>query len=115
MKNIGNFKSHICKSCAKFGKLDVVKICGSCDKKDNILEDITKMNCYEMFDLKPSFNIDKKLLDKEYKSIQKIVHPDIISSLNDNQAIKEALEVSSLVTKYYDILRKDYDRAIFLV
>jgi len=117
-KNIGTFKSHICKSCDKLAVGNngcMPKICSPCSLKQTVLEDIKELNHFELFNMKLKFDIDSKLLEKEYKQLQKLVHPDLISSLKDSQAIKEAEEVSSHINKAYGILKDDFKRAKLIV
>lgn len=122
MKNIANLKSHICSSCTKLGTNKsntelFVKICNSCDKKNSLLEDFKEMNYFEIFSLNQTYDIEKYLgkLDKEYRSILKLVHPDLLSFLNDKNTLKEAEEVSSHINKSFTVLKCGYDRAVYLV
>lgn len=122
MKNIANLKSHICSGCSKLGTVKsttelFVKICNSCDKKNSLLEDFKEMNYFEIFSISPSYDIEKNFskLDKEYRSILKLVHPDLLSFLNDKNTLKEAEEVSSHINKSYTALKCGYERAVYLV
>ena len=117
-KNIGTLKSHICKSCVNLLSKEVDSaphICYSCTKKSSLLEDITNMNNFELFDINPSYSINKDKVYKEYKSLQKLVHPDLIIALKDAEAVKEAEKVSSIISKSYKILLDDYERAKYMV
>lgn len=117
-KNIGLFKSHICQNCSNFPKgknASLVKLCNSCDAKTSMLEDVKKMDVFELFNLNPTFNIDIKQIDREYKALQKIVHPDMITALKDKDVIKEAENVSAFISRTYETLRDDYSRARYFV
>ncbi len=117
-KNIGTLKSHICNSCSVLmndPNKQVPKICLSCNKKSSILEDIVKMNTFQLFNLEPKYLIDKNYVFKEYIQLQKLVHPDLIMSLKDEEAIKEAERASSIISKSYNILLNNYERAKQLV
>ena len=118
MKNIGTFKSHICKSCSLLvnnSQEHIPQICLSCTKKDSILEDIIAMDFFHLFNIKPSFVVDRNFIFREYRSLQKLVHPDLIISLQDKEAIKEAERASSIISKSYQILLNDYERAKYIV
>lgn len=118
MKNIGNFKSHICKSCTNYPKSQaqaIVKLCLNCEKKSTVLEDLVLMDYFSLFNLKLKFKLDTKAIDKEYRALQKIVHPDLIASLHDNEAIKEAESASAHISKSYETLKNEFERAKFIV
>lgn len=118
MKNIGTFKSHICKGCTLLvnnSQEHIPQICLSCTKKDSILEDIIAMDFFHLFNIKPSFVVDRNFIFREYRSLQKLVHPDLIISLQDKEAIKEAEKASAIISKSYQILLNDYERAKYIV
>lgn len=116
--NIATLKSHICKSCLNL-KATVVDpsphICISCDKKSTLLEDLLSLNSFQLFNVKLSYKINKNMIYKEYTSLQKVVHPDLIYSLKSDEALKEAEKASSLLSKSYHILINDYERGKYLV
>lgn len=118
MKNIGTLKSIICKSCVNLmanPANPTPHICNSCNKKSSVLEDIAGMNYFQLFDIKVSFQVNKDSLNKEYRLLQKLVHPDLIASLNEDKATKEAEKVSSIISKSYKVLLNDYERSKYLV
>lgn len=117
-KNIGTLKSHICRSCVNLisNKVNSAPhICYSCTNKGSLLEDIKSMNFFELFDLPPNFTVNKEKIYKEYKSLQKLIHPDLIASLNDEEATKEAETISSILSNSYKIILDDYERAKYMV
>jgi len=57
---------------------------------------LEKKNFYEIFQIEENFSIDKKILEKKYKEIQMIIHPDKFAQL-DKLKLDEAHNASSLV------------------
>lgn len=116
-KNIGTLKSHICKSCISLlhKTEDIPHLCISCNKKSTVLEDILLLSKFELFNVKSTYRINKTKLYKEYCQLQKLVHPDLIISFNDKEAIKEAENASSFISKSYHLLLNDYERAKYLL
>lgn len=116
-KNIGTLKSHICKSCINLlhKTEDIPHLCTSCNKKSTVLEDILLLSKFELFNVSKTYKINKTKLYKEYCQLQKLVHPDLIISFNDKEAIKEAENASSIISKSYHLLLNDYERAKYLL
>ena len=71
-------------------------------------------NFFQLFDLEENLLIERSLLDKNYKLLQKLMHPDMYAT-ESNETLKEAQEMSSQVIKAYEVLKDDYERAIYLV
>jgi molecular chaperone HscB len=111
-----SIKEKICESCT-IKKLENPYICGMCKTVRHMRPADyikNKLNFFSVFNLKDSYMIDKNDLDKQYKDLQKIVHPD--KYVNENEEIlKEAQECSSYVSNAYQILKDDYNRANYLL
>jgi molecular chaperone HscB len=68
------------------------------------------MNYFELFALPVSLKVDQSLLIRKYFELQKKYHPDFFTNA-DEEAQKEALEISSMVNKGLKILQ-DRDQTI---
>ena len=58
--------------------------------------------------------IDQNLLSRNYKELQKIVHPDKYG-LNNKEILLEAEICSSMISNAYNILKDDFERANYMV
>lgn len=108
-----NIKDSICKSC-KLNELNNKVICGVCVTVRKPLEYIKDKDFFAIFNLNKNYSIDKNKLDKQYKDIQKVIHPDKYSLLGDKE-IKEAQDCSAYVSNAYNILKDDIKRANYLL
>lgn len=76
-------------------------------------------NCFEVFDLTPSFNVDQKLLTQQYYQKQKTYHPDnfikLIKSSQTTTLSSLNVQVSAHINDAYYILTHDLTRAIALL
>jgi molecular chaperone HscB len=106
-------KQSLCKSC-KLNELNNKVICGVCVTIRNPYEYIKEKDFFAIFNLSKNYNIDKTQLDKQYKDIQKIIHPDKFSTSSTND-IKEAQDCSAYVSNAYNILKDDIKRANYLL
>lgn len=70
------------------------------------------MNHFEILNLPYSFSLDLKVLDKQYFAMQIQYHPD--QARNNDQKI-EFTKMSTQVNEAYQILKKDYTRANYLL
>ena len=106
-------KAKICDGCRRsFFKESVVCQCCNSDKLP--ADFIKSKNFFQLFDLEENLLIERSLLDKNYKLLQKLMHPDMYAT-ESNETMKEAQEMSSQVIKAYEVLKDDYERAIYLV
>ena len=87
-------------------------LCSICVKLRS--SDFNDQNFFRIFNINDSFEINHKLLDKNYKELQKMVHPDKYM-LNDKEVLKEAEKCSSIISNAYKILKDDFERANYLV
>lgn len=113
MKSFTSKKSleEICKSCKYEGKNFQI-LCGVCTKLRS--NDLYSHDFFSIFNIKDSYNIDHSLLSKNYKELQKLVHPDKYL-LNDKEMQSEAEKCSSLISHAYNILKDDFERANYIV
>jgi molecular chaperone HscB len=106
-------KQSICQSC-KLSELNNKVVCGVCVTIRKPYDYIRDKDFFAIFNLNKNYIIDKNQLDKQYKDIQKIVHPDKYSTSSDND-IKEAQDCSAYVSNAYNILKDDLKRANYLL
>jgi len=87
-------------------------LCGVCNKLRS--NDLRNNNYFSVFKIDQSYNIDHTQLSKNYKELQKLVHPDKYL-LTDEEIHSEAQKCSSLISNAYNILRDDFERANYMV
>ena len=87
-------------------------MCGVCNKLRS--NDLQNHNYFTVFQINQSYNIDHHLLSRNYKELQKLVHPDKYL-LNDKEIYSEAEKCSSLISNAYYVLRDDFERANYMV
>jgi molecular chaperone HscB len=75
---------------------------------------LIKKNFYDIFQMEENYIIDKKILEKKYKDIQMIIHPDKFAQL-DKIKLDEAHNASSLVITAFNTLKDDYQRGNYLL
>lgn len=107
-------KEKTCEGC-KIQQLDSKLICGICSAIKTPIDILKRNNYFEIFNLNQNFSIDKGLLEKKYKDIQKVIHPDKYAAQGDKATLDQAHNASSLVVKAYNILKDDYKRANYLL
>lgn len=59
------------------------------------------MNYFEIFDLKPSYNLNQVMLENKYRELQKKYHPDNADSIDEQLAM---VEQTIKINEAYDIL-----------
>jgi len=106
-------KGRICEGC-KLKQIDSKIICGICNTIHNPLDILKHSNYFEIFNLNQKFSIDKIYLEKKYKDIQKVIHPDKFAQ-SDKATLDQAHDASSLVVHAYNILKDDFKRANYLL
>lgn len=65
---------------------------------------LEQINCFQIFNLKPVFDINLRSLKEKYYELSKKHHPDIVKSNGNFQSI----------TRAYNTLKDDYARAIYM-
>jgi molecular chaperone HscB len=108
-----NLKDSICKGC-RLNELNNKIICGVCVTVRKPYDYIKEKDFFSIFNLKSNYIIDKSYLEKQYKDIQKLIHPDKYSNFSELE-IKEAQDCSAYVSNAYFILKDDVNRANYLV
>lgn len=101
----------LCKSC-KYEDKNYQILCGMCKKLGS--NDFATNNYFTIFNLNQGYKIDHKALNRNYKELQKLVHPDKYL-LNDQEILDEAQKCSSIISNAYNILKDDFERANYLV
>ncbi|TCJ98466.1 co-chaperone protein HscB [Volucribacter psittacicida] len=71
-------------------------------------------NCFQLFELPVSFQLDLNLLSQRYLALQKSLHPDNFAS-KDEQQQREALQRSSQINDAYQQLKDPILRAEAIV
>lgn len=69
---------------------------------------------FELFDLAPAFSVDRAALDKKYRKLQALLHPDRHAASGEGQR-RVALRQSALVNEAYGVLTDDCARAAHLL
>jgi len=95
-------------------QIDSKIICGICNTIHTPLDFIRHSNYFDLFNLNQKFSIDKNSLEKKYKEIQMVIHPDKFAQ-SDTITLNQAHDASSLVGNAYNILRDDYKRGTYLL
>jgi molecular chaperone HscB len=106
-------KDKICQSC-KLKELNNKVICGVCTTVRKPLEYIKDKDYFSIFSLASNYRIDKSFLNKQYKDLQKLVHPDKFSTSSEGE-VKEAQDCSAYISNAYKILSNDIERANYLL
>lgn len=74
---------------------------------------MVQMNPFEIFGLKPQFEIDKQKLDEKYVEIQRKIHPDRFASATDTEK-RVAQQWSTLINDAYQKLSDPIQRGKIL-
>ena len=87
--------------------------CESCGALNPV--PLESFNYFEMFSLKPDFDVDVKALHRKYLSLSRNVHPDVACGESADGCRGEALAVSSELNRAYDTLKNPVSRAEYLL
>lgn len=71
-------------------------------------------NHFALFGLEPAFHIDETQLDKQYRSLQALLHPDRYASASDREQ-RLAADKSSAINVAYYLLKDPTSRAVYLL
>jgi len=112
-EDIDILKEKICEGC-KLKQIESKIICGMCNSIQLPLDVIKNCNYFEIFNLAQKFCIDKGYLERKYKEIQKVIHPDKFAQ-NGKNSLDQAHDASSMVVHAYNVLKNDYKRANYLL
>eukprot|EP01135_Chromosphaera_perkinsii_P003030 Nk52_evm12s233 gene=Nk52_evmTU12s233 len=69
---------------------------------------------FDMFNMPVQFDIDLKALEKQFKQLQRLLHPDKFSLAGSREQQHSALQ-SSLVNRAYKTLKDPMSRALYLL
>lgn len=69
---------------------------------------------FELFGLKPAFNIDLVILESHYRKIQSESHPDRYVNAASAEKLK-SMQLATLANEAYQILKKPASRAKYLL
>jgi molecular chaperone HscB len=95
-----------CTACDK--PLDSPLACTSCGEMNPL--DREAFNCFEMFGLRPAFDVDEALLHRRYLSLTRTIHPDMASGGSEDTR-QRSLALSAELNRAYEILRDPASRA----
>ena len=84
-----------------------------CEKRV-ILPPLENKDYFEVYNLAPSYHIDKTLLKSNYLKLQYTFHPDRFSS-HSEQEQEFAAEHSAIISTSYNTLSNRYSRAVYLL
>jgi molecular chaperone HscB len=68
------------------------------------------MNYFEIFDLKPSYNLNQVMLENKYRELQKKYHPDNADSIDEQLAM---VEQTIKINEAYDILSDEVSLIVY--
>lgn len=98
-------------SCWKCGRENMNSLqCSACQAT----LDHTNINYFELFGLKPSFDLDITKIVSKYHNLQILYHPDKHSSDNKEEKVRTA-KFSTLANKAYSTLLNPLDRGIYIL
>ena len=69
---------------------------------------------FEIFSLKPKFDLDLGLLDANFRDFQRQVHPDKSAHLGEAER-RQSLQWATLANEAYQTLKKPVERASYLL
>ncbi|CAF0843446.1 unnamed protein product [Brachionus calyciflorus] len=81
---------------------------------NTILPVNNKINYFELFNINMEYNVDVKLLTKNFRQLMKKLHPDLFTLKSDLEK-KFSAEQSSLVNKAYDTLKSPIKRGVYML
>ena len=74
----------------------------------------TNLNYFELFSLPVSFQVEDKILEREYKKLQSEFHPDRFVDADDRTRL-QALQQTSMVNDAYATLKSPLKRSAYLL
>lgn len=119
LTNLGRFSSTAisqdsftkCWACATEAPDGPFLVCPSC-KSVQPLD--SSVNYFEIFNLKPGYDVSTNDLERKYKDWQKKLHPDLFQC-NSEQEKDNSAQQSAQVIKAYYVLRRPLSRAEYLL
>jgi len=92
--------------------MDSPVACSGCGALTDLPADA--FNCFELFGLEPSFEIDLDALHRKYLQLSRLIHPDLAGRRDEN-ARKRSLALSARFNQAYEVLRDPVRRAEYLL
>ena len=71
-------------------------------------------NYFELFGLKPAFEVDKQQLSKQYRALQKQLHPDKFASHSASEK-RLSVQFTALINNAFQVLKSPLQRAEYLL
>ncbi|ARU31753.1 Fe-S protein assembly co-chaperone HscB [Sulfuriferula sp. AH1] len=71
-------------------------------------------NHFELFDLKPQFELDNATLEAAYRQLQAQVHPDKFAHLSEAEK-RASMQWSTRVNEAYQTLKSPLNRAVYIL
>ncbi|MES2579085.1 MAG: Fe-S protein assembly co-chaperone HscB [Pseudomonadota bacterium] len=78
------------------------------------MQNNAKQSYFELFELKPVFNIDLATLESHYRKIQSESHPDRFVNAAPSEKLK-SMQLATLANEAYQTLKKPASRAKYLL
>ena len=76
---------------------------------------LADVDYFELFELDRTYDIDLNLLEKKFKDLQKVIHPDNFAKFNDDELVEKSHVYSAYVNDGYEILKNDFERAKYIL
>lgn len=73
-----------------------------------------RQNYFQLFDLAPGFAIDRDAVERKYRKLQALLHPDRHAAAGGQQQ-RAAMRQSALINEAYNVLMDDCARAAHLL
>lgn len=71
-------------------------------------------NYFELFGLPIDFVIDQQSLNRHYRDLQRVIHPDRYATASDHER-RLSLQRATLVNEAFDVLKDPLKRAVYLL
>ncbi|EGC33756.1 hypothetical protein DICPUDRAFT_154133 [Dictyostelium purpureum] len=107
---INKLKQSPCWSCNEHIEKKKV-FCPMCNK---VQKPDSSVDIFFLFDIKPHFKIDLKDLSHRFKSLQKLLHPDLFEQKNEKEKALSK-EISTSINTAYNILKSPFLRAEYIL
>ena len=100
-----------CWSCDKIFDPANELFCNQCEKLQPLMHEQTY---FELLGLKPSFFVDKELLERNFQALQKKIHPDKFVGKTSKEQ-KFAMARSSAASEAYQVMKDPIARAKYVL
>jgi molecular chaperone HscB len=93
-------------------KLDSPIACSGCGALTDLPADT--FNCFEVFGLEPTFDVDVDALHRKYLELSRLIHPDLAGGPEESGR-RRSLALSARFNQAYEVLRDPTRRAEYLL